>query len=152
VNRPADPAAPATPAATSSTPVVAPVTKRAPRIDINVPCVAVSTSRLQRARYELEGRRALVDYRAPAKARFVKFTLRRAAGGRRDARIVETLGYARVRRSGGHRSHVALTASQRRMVRSGRMRLAVAYGTCRTQVGRWQWVSESADTAREGQR
>src|SRR5215218_2701350 len=94
---------------------------------------------------------ATVTYRAPAKARFVKFTLRRTAG-RRSGRIVETLGYARVRRAGDHRSSVVLTTGQRRMVRGGRLRLAVAYGTCRTQVGRWQWVPESDDSAREGQR
>jgi hypothetical protein len=152
VTHPAAPAAPAAPAVTARTPVVASVTRRAPRIDIDVPCVAVSPSRLQRARYEIDGRRAQLSYRAPAKARFAKFTLRRASGGRRDVPIVETLGYARVRRAGAHRSSVALTAPQRRMVRNGRMRLAVAYGTCRTQVGRWQWVSESDDTAREGQR
>jgi hypothetical protein len=139
------------PAAAAAKPVVAPVTPRAPKIDISVPCVAVSASRRERARYVLAGRRARVSYGAPAKARFVKFTLRRAAGNRRNAPIVETLGYARIRRSGAHRSSVALTASQRRLVRRGRMRIAVAYGTCRTQVGRWQWVAES-NTAREGQR
>jgi len=142
---------PVAPASAPRTPIVAPVTKAAPKIDINVPCVAVSASRRERARYELAGRRAVLSYRAPAKARFAKFTLRRAAGSRRDVPIVETLGYARVGRSAAHRSTVALTATQRRMVRNGRMRLAVAYGTCRTQVGRWQWVSES-DTARKGQR
>jgi len=142
-------AVPAAPA--PKTPVVAPVTTRAPQIDIDVPCVAVSPSRRERARYDLDGRRARVTYRAPAKARFVKFTLRRTAG-RRSGRIVETLGYARVRRAGDHRSSVVLTTGQRRMVRGGRLRLAVAYGTCRTQVGRWQWVPESDDSAREGQR
>ncbi|HEX2102505.1 MAG TPA: hypothetical protein VHF51_02565 [Solirubrobacteraceae bacterium] len=132
-------------------PVVAPATTRTPRIDIHVPCVAVSQSRRERARYAISGRRAVLTYRAPAKARFAKFTLRRAAGGRRDVPIVETLGYARVRRAGAHRSRVALTAGQRRHVRSGRMRLAVAYGTCRTQVGRWQWIAASA-TDQEGRR
>src|SRR4029453_17808990 len=121
-----------------------------PQIDINVPCVAVSPSRRERAQYVLSGRRALLSYRAPAKARFAKFTLRRAAGSRREVPIVETLGYARVSRAGAHRSSVALTAGQRRLVRRGRMGLTVAYGPCRTQVGRWQWVSES-DTSREGQ-
>jgi hypothetical protein len=123
---------------------VAPARKRAARIDINVPCVAVSASRRDRARYRLAGGKAVVTYRAPAKARFAKFTLRPAARGRRDVPIVETLRYTRVRRAGAHRSRVQLTRAQRRLVRSGRMRLAVAYGTCRTEVGRWQWISTSS--------
>jgi hypothetical protein len=104
----------------------------------------VSASRRDRARYRLAGGKAVVTYRAPAKARVAKFTLRPAARGRRDVPIVETLRYTRVRRAGAHRSRVQLTRAQRRLVRSGRMRLAVAYGTCRTEVGRWQWISTSS--------
>jgi len=40
-----------------------------------------------------------------------------------------------------HRAHVPLTRTQRGRVRAGQMRLTVAYGTCRTQVGAWQAVS-----------
>jgi hypothetical protein len=146
--------APQTPAAgTAPAPVVVPVTKRKERIDINVPCVAVSASRRDGAELALRGRSARITYRAPAKARYAKFTLRRAADGRRNARIAETLGYARVSRAGLHRSTIALTAAQRRLVRRGVQRLAVAYGTCRTEVGRWQWISGTdSNTAREGQR
>jgi hypothetical protein len=43
-----------------------------------------------------------------------------------------------------HTTRVALTRGQRRLVRSGTTRLAVAYGTCRTQVGDWQWVTSSS--------
>jgi hypothetical protein len=146
---PVTPAAPAAPAASKA--AVKPAATREPKIDIDVPCVAVSPSRRDRARYAMTGRRALVSYRAPAKARFAKFTLRRAAGSRREVPIVETVRYTRVRRAGAHRATVALTRTQRRSLRLGRVRLAVAYGTCRTEVGRWQWVSES-NTAREGQR
>ena len=95
--------------------------------------------------------KARVSYDAPSKARYAKFTLRRASAGRGNAKIVETLGYARLRADGPYRSTVVLTRAQRRLVRAGRMRLAVAYGTCRTQVGRWQWISQS-DTAEEAGR
>jgi hypothetical protein len=141
----------AAPAPAPTRPAVVPLSPRQPRIDISVPCVAVSASRRARAEYEISRGRARIDYDAPSKARYAKFTLRRAGAGRREARIVETLGYARVRTSGSYRSSVALTRGQRRLVRRGAMRLAVAYGTCRTQVGRWQWISDS-DDAREAQR
>jgi hypothetical protein len=142
-----------TPKATApaARPAVATVSPRVPRIDISVPCVAVSASRRERAEYELRRGRARIDYDAPSKARYAKFTLRRSSAGRGSARIVETLGYARVRASEPYRSTVVLTRGQRRLVRSGAMRLAVAYGTCRTQVGRWQWISESR-TDRKAQR
>jgi hypothetical protein len=136
------------PPAAVAAPVVAPVTTRVPSIAIDVPCVAVSAARRERAEFELRGRRARISFRAPARSRFAKFTLRRARGNRRDIPIVETLGYARVRSTGLHTSAVALTGGQRRLVRAGAMRLAVAYGTCRTQVGRWQWITSD----REGRR
>ncbi|MEA2226740.1 MAG: hypothetical protein QOF04_370, partial [Solirubrobacteraceae bacterium] len=40
-------------------------------------------------------------------------------------------------------ARVALTRSQRRQVRAGHLRLAVAYGTCRTQVGQWDLLTNS---------
>jgi hypothetical protein len=77
---------------------------------------------------------AVVKFRAPGQARYAKFTLRRGS----RAKVVETLGYAPVRTAGAaHTTRIPLTRSQRSAVRAGRFRLAVAYGTCRTQVGRW---------------
>jgi hypothetical protein len=131
--------------------VAVPATGRAPRLEIGVPCVEVSPSRAA-ARFRIDGRNALIRFRAPDEARYAKFTLRRAAGKRSGAKIVEALAYARVARAGAtHTTRVALTRGQRRLVRSGRMRLAVAYGTCRTQVGRWEWI-RTANATREGTR
>jgi hypothetical protein len=146
---------PATPPATTigiadpaPTPVVpTPVTPqpRVPRIEIGVPCVEVSASRAA-ARFSLQGRNAIVRFRAPAAARYAKFTLRRAGAGRRRASVVETLAYARVSRAGAaDTTRIALTRGQRRLVRSGATRLAVAYGTCRTQVGQFQWITSSIE-------
>ena len=143
----ADPSVPAhipgTPpaAALAPAPVTVPSTPVAPRIDIGVPCVAVSPARAA-ARFSLTGRNAIVRFRAPAHARYAKFTLRRATDGR-GARVVETLAYARVARAGArHTTRIVMTRGERRRVRGGQMRLAVAYGTCRTRVGQWQWITE----------
>jgi hypothetical protein len=132
------------PGVTPLTPiVVAPAQSRVPRIDIGFPCVEVSASRAA-ARFSLSGHNAIVRFRAPAAARYAKFTLRRASRDRRQAGIVETLAYARVARAGAaHTTRIALTRGQRRLVRSGASRLAIAYGTCRTQVGEWQWITSS---------
>ena len=114
---------------------------RVPAIAIDVPCVADSPSR-EAARLRLSGRTALVRFRAPAQARYAKFTLRRASAKRSRARVVETLAYAKVAKAGAaHTTRITLTRGQRRKVRSGHLRLAVAYGTCRTQLGQWQWIA-----------
>jgi hypothetical protein len=116
------------------------VASRAPRAQISVPCVEVSPPR-GRAAFSLQGRRASVRFRAPARARYAKLTLRRSSRTRASARIVETLGYAAVRGPGfRHAARISLTEGQRRAVRAGRMGLAIAYGTCRTQVGKWEWL------------
>jgi len=155
---PVDPPAKAAPAAGAGTdapaaapPVVVPATARVPRLEIGVPCVEVSPARAA-ARFRIDGRNALIRFRAPDEARYAKFTLRRSASERSGATIVEALAYAKVARAGAtHTTRVALTRGQRRLVRSGRMRLAVAYGTCRTQVGRWEWI-RTATATREGTR
>jgi hypothetical protein len=55
--------------------------------------------------------------------------------------FVETLGYAAVRAAGSrHAIRISLTEGQRRAVRAGRVSLAIAYGTCRTLVGQWEWL------------
>ena len=114
---------------------------RVPRIEIGVPCVEVSPSRAA-ARFSLSGHDAIVRFRAPAAARYAKFTLRRASAGRHRASVVETLAYAKVSRAGAaYTTRIALTRGQRRLVRAGATRLAVAYGTCRTQVGQFQWIT-----------
>ncbi|MDX6377826.1 MAG: large repetitive protein [Gaiellaceae bacterium] len=149
------PAAPATVGATATTapapagpaalaaPIVVQASPRVPRQDIGVPCVAVSPLR-ERARLSLSGIEAMIRFRAPSQARYAKFTLRRSSSRRRGARVVETVGYASVRAAGArHTTRIALTRSQRRQVRSGHLRLAVAYGTCRTQVGEWEWLTTS---------
>jgi hypothetical protein len=83
---------------------------------------------------------AVVRFRAPGQARYAKFTLRRGS----RARVVETLGYAPVRTAGvAHTTRIPLTRSQRSSLRTGHIRLAVAYGTCRTQVGRWAALTNS---------
>jgi hypothetical protein len=129
-------------------PVTVPSTPIAPRLDIGVPCVEVSPSRAA-SRFSLAGRNVLIRFRAPGRARYAKFTLRRS-GARRAASVVETLAYAKVARTGAaHTTRIALTRGQRRLVRSGQMRLAVAYGTCRTQVGQWQWITNS-NSSKEG--
>jgi hypothetical protein len=136
---------PVTPLGTER-PVTVPVTPVAPRLEIGVPCVEVSPSRAA-ARFSLQGRTAIIRFRAPGRARYAKFTLRRAGGERRG--VVETLGYARVARTAAaHTTRIALTRGQRSRVRAGRLRLAVAYGTCRTQVGDWGYVTNT--TTREG--
>jgi hypothetical protein len=128
-------------------PIRVPSTPRPPRLEIYVPCAEVSPGR-ERASFRLSGRHALVRFRAPAKARYAKFTLRRATTGRTRARIVETLAYARVARADrSYTTRIALTRGQRRKLRAGAMRIAIAYGTCRTQVGQWQWL---ASTTKEG--
>ncbi|MEA2318367.1 MAG: hypothetical protein QOD44_2556 [Solirubrobacteraceae bacterium] len=158
-----DAPAPSVPAADApSTPVAAPAAKpatpvaklaaiavqttlRAPRQEISVPCVAISPSR-ERARFNLSGATAVVRFRAPGQARYAKFTLRRGS----RAKVVETLGYAPIRTAGAaHTTRIPLTRSQRSAVRAGRFRLAVAYGTCRTQVGRW---AELTNADRKGNR
>ena len=132
----------------SAAPVAVPSSARVPRLEIGVPCVEVSPSRAA-ARFRIDGRNALIRFTAPDQARYAKFTLRRAASKRSGAKIVEALAYAKVAGAGAsHTTRVALTRGQRRLVRSGRMRLAVAYGTCRTQVGRWEWI-RTATTTRE---
>jgi hypothetical protein len=111
-------------------------TVRAPRQDIDVACVAVSPSR-ERARLSLSGSLAVIRFRAPGQARYAKFTLRRGSG-RARASVVETLGYAAIRNAGAeHTTRIPLTRGQRGSLRAGRIQLTVAYGTCRTQVGRW---------------
>jgi hypothetical protein len=130
-------------AASAAAPILVQASPRVPRQEIGVPCVAISPSR-ERARFRLSGIDAVVRFRAPAQARYAKFTLRPARGGRRSAPIVETVGYAPVRAAGArHTARVALTRSQRRQVRAGHLRLAVAYGTCRTQVGQWDLLTNS---------
>jgi hypothetical protein len=130
--------------------VVVPSTDRAPRLEIGVPCVEVSPSRAAAAGFRIDGRNAIIRFRAPDEARYAKFTLRRSTGKRSGARIVEALAYAKVARTGAtHTTRIALTRGQRRLVRNGRFALAIAYGTCRTQVGQWEWIS-NANTAREG--
>jgi hypothetical protein len=139
------PAAPAAAPAGPRAPLNVIASVRVPRIEIGVPCVEVSASRARAASLRLAGDVALVRFRAPANARFAKFTLRRSAGGRKSARVVETLAYARIRQAGAaHSTRIALTRGQRRLVRSGAMRLAIAYGTCRTQVGQWQWIPNTS--------
>jgi hypothetical protein len=136
-------AATARAAAPAAAPIVVQASPRVPRQDIGVPCVAVSPSR-EHARFSLSGIDAIVRFRAPAQARYAKFTLRRASGGRRSVRLVETVGYAPVRAAGArHTARVTLTRSQRRQVRAGQLRMAVAYGTCRTQVGQWDLLTNS---------
>ncbi len=108
-----------------------------------VPCAEVSPSR-DEALFRLVGTRASVRFDAPRRARYAKFTLRRAAGRRASAAIVETLGYRRVRSSAGDTTTtLALTRAQRRSLRAGRTGIAIAYGTCRTQVGLWQWLQNT---------
>jgi hypothetical protein len=153
VPAPPAPAAPAPNGTTGPTvesllppPVTVRPQPRTPRVAIDVPCVEVSPARAA-AQFRLDGRNALIRFRAPSRARYAKFTLRRAtrARGAGGGRLVETLAYARVRRAGAtHTTRIALTRSERRRVRAGQVRLAIAYGTCRTQVGRWQWISNSS--------
>lgn len=139
----ATPLSPSTPG-----PVTVPVTPVAPRLEIGVPCVEVSPSRAA-ARFSMQGRAAIIRFRAPGQAQYAKFTLRRASGGHRAARVVETLGYARVARAAvAHTTRIALTRGQRTRVRAGGLRLAVAYGTCRTRVGDWRYLTNA--TTREG--
>jgi hypothetical protein len=132
--------APAASITSQATPALTDAPRAAPRIEIGVPCVEVSPARAA-ASMRLEGRQAVVRFRAPAQARYAKVTLRRTARTARAAGAVETLAYARVTRAGAtHLVHVALTRGERRLVRAGGARLAIAYGTCRTQVGAWQWI------------
>jgi hypothetical protein len=49
-----------------------------------------------------------------------------------------------VRAGATNTARIALSPGQRRLVRAGAGRLAVAYGTCRSQVGQWQWVATTA--------
>jgi hypothetical protein len=142
---PPTPVGPVAPGAPVATPRATRVQTKArvPRIAIHVPCVEVSAPR-ERARLTLVGRAARITFRAPARARYAKLTLRRAAGGRSGARVVETLGYARVRRGGTrHKTSIALTRGQQLRLREGAMRIAIAYGTCRTQVGQWHWLTNT---------
>ena len=122
-----------------------------PRIEIGTACVEVSAARAA-ASLRLAGRAARVRFRAPGEARYAKFTLRRATRKRSAATIVEALAYTRVARAGAtHTTRIVLTRSQARLVRSGRMRVSIAYGTCRTQLGQWEWVTTSSST-QEGNR
>lgn len=135
---------PVDPGVTPLAPIVVAAQPRVPRIEIGVACVEVSASRAA-ARFSLRGRTAIIRFRAPAAARYAKFTLRSASARHRRSPVVETLAYAKVTRAGAaHTTRIALTRGQRRLVRSGVTRLAVAYGTCRTQVGDWQWVTSGS--------
>jgi hypothetical protein len=116
-------------------PVAAPT--RVPRIEIGTACVEISAVRAS-ARFSLRGRNAIVRFRAPVAARYATFTLRKAGATRGRGPGVTTLASVKVTRAGTAR--IALTRGQRRLIRSGRTRLAVAYGTCRSPVGAWQWV------------
>ena len=130
--------APATAGANAPAAVVpAAAQARVPRIEIGTACMEVSAARAS-ARFSLRGRNAIVRFRAPAAARYAKFTLRKAAGGRRRGAVVATLASVNVAGTGTAR--IALTGGQRRLIRSGATRLAVAYGTCRSPLGEWQWV------------
>jgi hypothetical protein len=132
------------PGVTPLAPIVVAAQPRVPRIEIGVACIEVSASRAA-ARFALTGRNAIIRFRAPSAARYAKFTLRHAGAKHRRANVVETLAYAKVTRAGAtHTTRIALTRGQRRLVRSGATRLAVAYGTCRTQVGDWQWITSSS--------
>ena len=139
---PATPLSPPTPG-----PVTVPVTPVAPRLGIGVPCVEVSPSPRCRPLRCGAARRSSLP--RPGQARYDEVPRCAAAsGGRRAARVVETLGYARVARAAAHTTRIALTRGQRSRVRAGRLRLAVAYGTCRTQVGDWRYLTNA--TTREG--
>jgi hypothetical protein len=122
----------------AAAPVAAPA--RVPRIAIGTACVEVSAARAS-ARFSLRGRDAIVRFRAPAAARYAIFTLRKASGGRRGA-VVATVAALRV--AGAGTARIALTRGERRLIRSGATRLAVAYSTCRSQAGDWQWVGTGA--------
>jgi hypothetical protein len=130
----------ATTAATAAT--AAPQT-RVPRLEIGTACMEVSAVRAK-ARLRLEGRTAIVRFRAPAAARYASVTLRRASGRRRGA-LVGALASAPIARAAATRTaRIVLTRDQLRLVRSGAARLAIAYGTCRSQTGEWQWVANAA--------
>jgi hypothetical protein len=119
-----------------------------PRIEIGDACVEVSASPAH-ARFSLRGRNAIVRFQAPAAARYAEFTLRSAHGGRRRGAVVGTLGSAELARAGAaHTTRIALTPRQRRLVRGGDARLAIAYGTCRGRAGEWQWVAPRATARR----
>jgi hypothetical protein len=121
---------------------------RVPRIEIGSACMEVSASRAN-ARFSLRGRNALVRFQAPAAARYAEFTLRSAHGGQRRGAVVGKLGSADLARAGAtHTTRIALTSRQRRLVRSGDARLAIAYGSCRGHAGEWHWVAPRATARR----
>jgi hypothetical protein len=120
---------------------------RTPRLEIGTACMEVSASRAH-ARLSLRGRTAIVRFRAPAAARYATFTLRRARGAGRHGAAVAKLASVSVRAGATNTARIALTRAQRRLVRGGAGRLAVAYGTCRSQAGEWQWVATTASSHR----
>ena len=136
------PTTPAPPPAAVVVPQPAPVAvapqPRVPQIASGVPCAAVSATS-GAARMHLSGRKAVVRFRAPARARYAKLTLRHAS-------VIETLAYARIVRAGAtHVVHVSLTRRERLLVRTGRARLAIAFGTCRTRVGRSHTIPNAVE-------
>jgi hypothetical protein len=133
-------AAPVPPAVAQPAAASAPAPARVPRLEIGEACTEVSAARAN-ATVRLAGRTAIVRFRAPAAARYARVTLRRGSG-RRHGAVIGTLADARVARAGATRtSRIALTSAQRRLIRSGTARLAIAYGTCRSQAGEWHWIT-----------
>jgi hypothetical protein len=92
-----------------------------------------ATGGLPRLQLLRDGRSVRVRFAAPAAARYAKITLRR---GTRAARVLATSHDLRPTRA-GRRYSARFTLSRRTIsrLRSGRLRLAVAFGTCRTPVG-----------------
>ena len=135
-------AAPAAPPAPAGGDVVAPRRSK-PRIEIGTACIVFSPKRAH-GRYGIARRRAVVRFTPPRGARYATFTLRRAAH-RRRATVLRTLGRVRVHR-GAQRRAFRLTRSQRTGLRIGVARIAVAYGSCSSQVGRWRWLKATKST------
>ncbi len=113
-----------------------------PSAKVATACVSVAPLGAS-AKLRLSGKWAILQLDPPAGATLAKVTLRAAT---KRAPVVATLGYVKV---GGdsHSASIALTHGQRTRIRRGKHRIALAYGTCRTSVGGWQWASDSATRA-----
>ena len=138
---PAPPAVPATPAAPAAGNAATP-RRPTPRIEIGTACIVFSPSRA-RGSYRIARGRVVVRFTPPRGAGFATFTLRRAAS-RRRAKVIRTLRRVRLPHAGAQRRTFRLTRSERSTLRRGRARIAVAYGSCASQVGRWRWLQTTS--------
>jgi hypothetical protein len=97
----------------------------------------------RKGRYSLgsNGRSIVATLTAPPSARYAKLTLRKRHGAGPAVQAVVTRTVPVGMKSG---LGLTLTNRQAARLRSGRYRLAVAYGTCATLVGDWTELTRTS--------